>query len=224
MIEREGVSGRTRTSVPRLRFFDVYLSRHLMESEAPPRDYRDGIPLVVHVCHASSQQPIDEIGKVLVPDSMHPVTHHAHSYIRTELQLKEDTVEEGECCAERVADGYDGRYVLGPESSVDDREDGDSRTACAILSARCGGPQTEQTTKDILLLAASLTYISCMYLGKTVMDLHRRWDSGKEGWVGSLEEEISIGHEGEAGVRSLRSAALMKEDRMETYILLGTVP
>lgn len=127
------MSGRTRTSVPRLRFLDMYLSRHLMESEAPPRDYRDGVPLVVHVCHTSPQQPIDKIGKVLVPDSGHPVAHHAHSYIRAELQLKEDAVEEGECCAERVADGYDGRYIFGLESSVDDREDGARRPACARL-------------------------------------------------------------------------------------------
>jgi hypothetical protein len=58
--------------------------------------------------------------------------------------------------------------------------------------------QTRQQ-KDILLLAASLTYIPSMYLGKTAVDFHRRWDSRKEGRVGSLEEEISIGHEGEAG-------------------------
>jgi hypothetical protein len=63
-----------------------------------------------------------------------------------------------------------------------------------------------------------------MYLGKTAVDFHRRWDSRKEGRVGSLEEEISIGHEGEAGVRSLRSAALMKEDRMECLHLAGNRP
>ena len=63
-----------------------------------------------------------------------------------------------------------------------------------------------------------------MYVGKTAVNFHRRWDSGKERWVGSLEEEISIGHEGEAGVRSLRLAALMKEDRMKCIHLAGNRP
>jgi len=108
-----------------------------MVSQELPRDDRDGVPLVVHVYHASPQLPVDKIGEVLVPNAGHPVAHHAHGHIRTELQLEEEAVEEGECCAERVADGGDGRCALGPEGRLDGREDGERRTVCATFFNFC---------------------------------------------------------------------------------------
>jgi len=78
----------------------MHLSRRVMESQEPPREDRSRVLLVVDVRHESGQVSVDEIGKGLVPDAGHAVTHHAHRHARIELQPEEDTVKEGERCAE----------------------------------------------------------------------------------------------------------------------------
>lgn len=60
--------------------------------------------------------------------------------------------------------------------------------------------------------------------GETAVDIYYRWNSGEERRVERLEDEVSIGHKGEAGVRFLRSAALMKEDRVKCLHLAGNRP
>ena len=95
-----------------------------MESQEPPREYRNRVFPVVDVRHESGQVSVDEIDKGLVPDAGHAVAHHAHGHARIELQTKEDSVEEGERCAERVADGCDGRRAVRREGTLDGRENG----------------------------------------------------------------------------------------------------
>jgi len=95
-----------------------------MEPQEPPRDDRNGVLLVVDVRHESAQVSVDEIGKVLVSDAGHAVAHYAHRHARGELQPEGDTVEEGERCAERVADNCDRRRMVRRESTPDGRENG----------------------------------------------------------------------------------------------------
>ena len=110
---------------------------------------------------------VDEIGKVLVSDAGHAVAHHAHRHARVELQPEEDTVEERERSAERVADNCDGRRVVRREGTPDGRENGPRGSASLYLSA-------------LLWLTASLEYILGLFPSETVMGFDRGRDSGEE--------------------------------------------
>lgn len=158
----------------------------MVEPQEPPRDDRNGVLLVVDVRHESAQMSVDEIGKVLVADAGHAVAHHAHRHARVELQLEEDTVEEGERRAERVADNCDRRRVVRREGTPDGRENGLRGSASLYLSAP-------------LRLTASLEYILGMFPSETVVGFDRGWDSGEERRVEWLEDEVSVGQVGKAG-------------------------
>jgi hypothetical protein len=127
-----------------------------MESQEPPRDYRNRVFFVVDVRHESGQVFVDEIGKVLVPDAGHAEAYHAHGHARIEPQPEEDPVEEGERCAERVADGCDGRRAVRREGTLDGRQNGIRGAASLFLFCQPRAEHTDGRSPAFLRPTASL--------------------------------------------------------------------
>lgn len=59
------------------------------------RHDRDRVLPVVHVRDESSQVPVYEIGKSLVPDARHAVGDHSDVHILAKIQAEVDAIEKG---------------------------------------------------------------------------------------------------------------------------------
>jgi hypothetical protein len=84
----------------------------------------------------------------------------------------------------------DRRRAVCREGICDSRENGRRRAAfvCDVLCYCC-----------VLTQRNVGVYLPGLFLGKTVVGHDRRWNSGEEGLVEWLEDEICIGQEGGAG-------------------------